>query len=98
MARFRWHADYFERRDGLGRAVRNEIIQADNADEAAKIARSEMGSCARVDVRRLATAAPVRVIYACDERVARPSRPADPLPLANILSLLPIGARLTEML
>jgi hypothetical protein len=63
MARFRWHADYF---DGLqsSRCVRRAIIPADNAGEAERIAEAQMGSCARVEVRRVATAAPVRVIYA----------------------------------
>jgi len=63
MAKFRWHADYF---DGLTSAqcVRRAIIQADNAGAAEKIAKAQMGLCERVEVRRVATAAPVRVIYA----------------------------------
>ena len=63
MARFRWHADYF---DDLAstQCVRRAIIDADNACAAEKIATAQMGLCERVEVRRVATAAPVRVIYA----------------------------------
>jgi hypothetical protein len=63
MARFRWHADYFDTLQS-GRCVRRAIIPADNAGEAGRIARAQMGSCVRVEVRRVATAAPVRVIFA----------------------------------
>ena len=61
MARFRWHADYFDALQA-GRCVRRSIIPADNAGEAEKMARAGMGACLRVEIRRVATAAPVRVI------------------------------------
>jgi hypothetical protein len=64
MAKFKWHADYFAGLDKMVPSVRKAMIQADNADDAEKIARAQMGSCMRVEVRRAATAAPVRVIYA----------------------------------
>jgi len=95
MARFKWHADYFEHRDGSARAARSEMIAADNADEAETIARAGMGACARVEVRRVATAAPVRVVYA---RAERDPRAAELHPLPKIVSLSPIGAGLAEML
>jgi hypothetical protein len=63
MARFRWHADYFDGPEG-DHCVRREIISADNAGEAEKMAVAGMGSCARVEVRRVGTAAPVRVLCA----------------------------------
>jgi hypothetical protein len=64
MAKFKWHADYFAGLDKTASSVRKAMIQADNADDAERIARAQMGSCMRVEVRRAATAAPVRVIYA----------------------------------
>ena len=73
MARFRWHADYFDALQA-GRCVRRSIIPADNAGEAEKVARAGMGACLRVEIRRVATAAPVRVI-----QVGRP-QPAAPSP------------------
>ena len=63
MARFRWHADYFDGPEG-GHCVRREIISADNAGEAEKLALAAMGACIRVEVRRVGTAAPVRVLSA----------------------------------
>jgi hypothetical protein len=67
MARFKWHADYF---DGCGttECVRRTIIQADNACEAEKMAEARLGLCKRVEVRRMATAAPVRIVYAHEAR------------------------------
>jgi len=63
MARFKWHADYF---DGCEtpECVRRTIIQADNACEAEKMAEARLGLCKRVEIRRVATAAPVRIVYA----------------------------------
>jgi hypothetical protein len=62
MPRFKWHAHYF---DGTGsRAVRKTIIEADYGDEAEKIAEAQMGLYDRVEVSRVATSAPARVIYA----------------------------------
>ncbi|WP_158812709.1 hypothetical protein [Methylocapsa sp. S129] len=67
MARFKWRADCFDGVDKAVRSVRTATIQADNADEAAKIAKAHMGSCKRVEVRRVATTAPAQVIYAREE-------------------------------
>jgi hypothetical protein len=66
MTKFNWHAEFFDGRD-KGSQVRRGMIQADNADDAAKIAKSQMGLCMRVEVRRAATAAPVRIVYAEEE-------------------------------
>jgi hypothetical protein len=63
MTTFNWHADYFDSAEGV-RSVRSAVIKADNADDAGKIARGQMGLSKRVEVRRAATAAPVRAIYA----------------------------------
>ena len=63
MARFNWHAEYFDDLD-LARCARRTTIEADNASEAERIATAEIGSFARVEVRRAGTPAPGRVIYA----------------------------------
>ncbi|HEY4925233.1 MAG TPA: hypothetical protein VII20_12515 [Roseiarcus sp.] len=63
MARFNWHAEYFDDLD-FGRCVRRTTIDADNASEAERIATAEMGPFARVEVRRAGTPAPGRIIYA----------------------------------
>jgi hypothetical protein len=63
MGRFNWHAEYFGDLD-FTRCARRTTIEADNASEAERIASAEMGSFARVQVRRAGTPAPGRVIYA----------------------------------
>jgi hypothetical protein len=63
MARFKWHADYFDGPQTAG-CVRRTIIHADNACEAEKMAEARLGLCQRVEVRRVATAAPIRIVYA----------------------------------
>jgi hypothetical protein len=63
VARFNWHAEYFDDLD-FTRCARRTTIEADNASEAERIATAEMGSFARVQVRRMGTPAPGRVIYA----------------------------------
>ena len=82
MARFRWHADYFDGPEGV-HCVRRDIISADNAGEAEKIALTGMGSCTRVEVRRVATAAPVRVIHASK---------AEPATAASTLGVFPFAS------
>lgn len=63
--RFVWHAEFF---DGPSpQPARRTVIQADNADEAEKIARSQMGVSKRVEVTRAATTAPARTVYAREE-------------------------------
>ena len=52
------------RRSLVGSVCQKNDHQADNACAAEKITTTQMGSCARVAVRRVATAAPVRVIHA----------------------------------
>jgi hypothetical protein len=79
MPRFKWHAHYF---DGIGgKAVRKTIIEADYGDEAERIAEAQMGLCDRLEVTRVATSAPARVIYAAKQAVLKIS------PLADIFAL-----------
>ena len=63
MARFNWHAEYFDDLD-FGRCVKRTTIEADNASEAERMATAGMGRFARVEVRRAGTPAPGRIIYA----------------------------------
>jgi hypothetical protein len=81
MARFRWHAYYFDGIDGDASCVRKTIIEADYGDEAEKMAKVQMGLCERVEVKRVATSAPARVIYAAKLAVLKIP------PLAEIFAL-----------
>jgi hypothetical protein len=76
MAKFKWHADYFD--DGTsGRCVRRAIIEADNACHAEKSAKAQMGLCKRVEVRRMATVSPIRIAYAHEEPRKKMLSPAE---------------------
>jgi hypothetical protein len=61
VARYKWHAEFFEGCSGV-RAAKSAIIEADNADEAEKLARVAIGSFRRIEIRRMGTAQPARVI------------------------------------
>ena len=52
MARSTWHAYYFDSLDRTSPVARTAIIEADNEDDAGKIAIAQMGRCMRVDVAR----------------------------------------------
>ena len=65
--RFVWHAEFFEGPFDSPQPSRRTVIHADNADEAEKIARSQMGISKRVEVTRAATTAPARTVYAREE-------------------------------
>jgi hypothetical protein len=81
MPRFKWHAHYFDGSDGQAAYVRRTIIEADYGDEAEKIAKAQMGLCDRVEVKRVATSGPARVIYAANQTVLKTP------PLADIFAL-----------
>jgi hypothetical protein len=88
MARFKWHADYYDSVT-QGRCVRRTIIEADNACQAEKDASAHMDGCRRVEVRRVATAAPIRVIHAqVEPRAGLPS----PAELVALVAGRPLGA------
>jgi len=88
MPRFKWHAHYF---DGIdGKAVRKTIIEADYGDEAEKIAKAHMGLCDRVEVQRVATSAPARVIYAAKQAVQKIPPLADIFALTGTVNKSPI--------
>jgi hypothetical protein len=75
VARFKWHADFFEGCSGV-RAAKSTIIEANNTDESEKLATAALGAFGRVETRRVGTAAPVRVILlsasSTTERTERP--------------------------
>jgi hypothetical protein len=58
MARSTWHAYYFDSLDRTSPVARTAIIEADNEDDAGKIAIAQMGRCMRVDVARPMWGAP----------------------------------------
>jgi hypothetical protein len=69
MIKTAWQAFYFHGRDNSHPPARTELIEAPSEDDAAKVAKSHMGRCKRVDI-----AAPRwepqqnRVILAQDDR------------------------------
>jgi hypothetical protein len=82
MTKFDWHAEFFDVIEG-GQSVSRALISAGNADEAAKIAKGQMGLCTRVEVTRAATTAPVRTIYAGAKAGARILSAVELLSLAS---------------
>jgi hypothetical protein len=50
MSETAWLAFYFRGLDDAHPPARTELIEAPNQDEAAKVARSHMGLCKRVDI------------------------------------------------
>lgn len=64
MAKLTWHAYYFDSLDRTSPVARTTIIEADNEDDAAKIAIAQMGRCMRVNVARLMWGAPAESIRA----------------------------------
>ena len=50
MSNTMWLAFYFRGLDDAHPPARTELIEAPNEEEAAKVARSHMGNCKRVDI------------------------------------------------
>ncbi len=74
MAIIAWQAYYFNSFANSLPPVRTELIEAENVDDAAKVATSHMGRCKRVDIASPRWEAPQsRVILA---REGLPERPA----------------------
>ena len=65
MAKSTWHAYYFDSLDRTAPVARTALIEADNEDDAGKIAIAQMGRCMRVDVARL--------MWKCMESTAQPA-------------------------
>jgi hypothetical protein len=59
MARSTWHAYYFDSLDRKSPVAWMAIIEADNEDDAGKMAIAQMGRCMRVDVARPMWGAPI---------------------------------------
>jgi hypothetical protein len=82
VARYKWHADYFDF-PTTTRASASRILQADNANHAERIAMTAIGAFARVEVRRMGTAAPIRIIYASEKQGVAFTPMALALPIAS---------------
>ncbi len=68
MTNTTWQAFYFEGFDNAHPPSRTEMIEAESEDAAAKIARSHMGRCKRVDIEAPRwEPAQTRVILAPDD-------------------------------
>ena len=68
MSNHIWHAFYFDAFANAGPPARIELIEAENEDEAAEVAKAHLGQCKRVDLSPPRwEMAKVRVIFA-DER------------------------------
>ena len=52
MANTAWHAYYFASLYDCTPPVRTEIIEAENEDDAARVAKGRMERCRRVDIAR----------------------------------------------
>jgi hypothetical protein len=59
MAKLTWHAYYFDSLDRGAPVARTTLIEAENEDDAGKIAIAQMGRCMRVDVARPMWGAPI---------------------------------------
>jgi hypothetical protein len=64
MAKLTWHAYYFDSLDRTSPIARTAIIEADNEDDAGKIAVAQMGRCMRVDVARPMWSPPTPMVRA----------------------------------
>jgi hypothetical protein len=60
-----WHAFYFDGFASSAPPVRTELIEAENEDEAAEVAKGHLGRCKRVDLAPPRWEMPkIRVIFA----------------------------------
>ena len=82
MTIFNWYAEFFDGPRDWPQPARRTVIQADNAEDSEKIAKSQMGMSTRVEVRRAGTAAPLRTVYAREQADVKILAPAEMLPLA----------------
>jgi hypothetical protein len=72
-AKVTWHAYYFNSLDRTSPVARTAIIEADNEEEAGKIAIAQMGRCMRVNVARPMWGAPRSAIRAPRSLTERPA-------------------------
>jgi hypothetical protein len=71
MAKLKWHAYYFDSFDTRSPIARTAIIEAEDEDEAGKIAVAQMGRCLRVHVARPMWEAPSRSVRLPRHRAER---------------------------
>jgi hypothetical protein len=84
VVRFKWRADFYEASSGA-RATKSTTIEANNADAVERLAKAAAGTFGRVEISRIGTAGPVRVVFlsapstpeiACPSQQPRMSRMA----------------------
>ncbi len=80
MAKLTWHAYYFDSLDRTSPVARTAIIEADDEDDAGKIAIAQMGRCMRVDVARPMWGAPAESIRANQNLLEKPALQAEASP------------------
>ncbi len=68
-----WHAFYYDRTAESAPPVRSEIIEADNEEAAARVAREHLGGCARVSLESPRWQQGKSLIIVADEKDRRPS-------------------------
>ena len=62
MAQLLWHAFYFDSFNNWSPPARTAIIEAENEEEAGKIATAQMGRSVRVEIARPVWAPPSRAV------------------------------------
>jgi hypothetical protein len=74
MTTIAWHAYYFDSFKNSLPPVLTELIEAESMDDAAKIAKSHMGRCTRVDITSPVWERPQRCVLLASDGL--PERPA----------------------
>jgi hypothetical protein len=67
-----WHAFYYDN-SGLSAPCRSEVIEADNEESAARVARSHLGQCQRVSLESAPWMGRKHSVIVAEERDRRPS-------------------------
>jgi hypothetical protein len=68
-----WHAYYYDRTTESAPPVRSEVIEADNEEAAARVAREHLGGCVRVHLEAPRWMEVKSVVIVADEKVRQPS-------------------------
>jgi hypothetical protein len=68
-----WHAFYYDRAAESAPPCRSEVIEADNEEAAARVAREHLHGCARVSLEAPRWAPGRSLIIVADEKDRRPS-------------------------
>jgi hypothetical protein len=74
MNKIPWLAFFFDCVDDSHAPLRTEVVEADNEDDAAKLANEHLGDCLRVAIARPAWVSPDVAILAREAAYARAAR------------------------